>query len=245
MDDIIKRNRETIKPRWLGLYSVESAKRKGLERPKQFLEINNDSQAISLLKEFDNIEKITLSEAIKRRRSLRDYDDEYLSFEEFSYLLWETSRVDEVRSNAVFRTIPTAGATNSMETYVFVNNVEELKTGIYLYLQKDHKLLLIKRTKEIVNEVNDSLLKQLRGAQVAFFFTAVAERIEYKYDFCAHKMIAIEAGHACQNLSLSAEAIGCGACAICAYDQEKVDRLLNVNGEDHFTVYCATVGKKK
>lgn len=57
-------------------------------------------------------------------------------------------------------------------------------------------------------------------------------------------MIAIEAGHACQTLSLAAEAIDSGACAICAYDQEKLDKTLKLDGEEHFTIYCATVGKK-
>lgn len=244
MNDLIKKNRETIKPNWLDLYTVESAKRKGLKRPEQFKEAPENSLVIDLLKRFDGIKQKTLNEVIASRRSLREYSDSYLTFEELSYLLWETSRVDEVRENAVFRTIPTAGATNSQETYIYVDKVEKVKSGIYLYLQKTHQLALIKRDKDLNNQVNDALLRQLRGAQVVFFFTAVPERTEYKYDFCAHKMIAIEAGHACQNLSLSAEIIDCGVCAICAYDQKKVDDVLAIDGDNHFTLYCATVGKK-
>lgn len=245
MSDRIKNNRQAIKPRWLDLYTVESAKRKGLDRPKQFLEAPTESLKFMLETEFPNIEQKTFSEVISSRRSLREYRDTYLSFEELSYLLWETCRVDSFRENAVFRTIPTAGATNSMETYVYVNKVEKLKEGIYLYLQDTHQLALVKRESNLENNVNDSLLKQLRNAQAVFFFTTIPARTEYKYDFCAHKMIAMESGHACQNLSLAAEVIDAGVCAICAYDQEKVDKLLNIDGEEHFTMYCATVGKKK
>jgi SagB-type dehydrogenase family enzyme len=245
MSDRIKNNRQAIRPRWLDLYTLESAKRKGLDRPKQFLEVPEDTLKISLDVEFPNIKQKTLTEVIASRRSLREYRDTYLTFEELSYLLWETCRVDSFRENAVFRTIPTAGATNSMETYVYVNKVEKLKEGIYLYLQDTHQLALIKREKDLLENVNDSLLKQLRNAQAVFFFTTIPARTEYKYDFCAHKMIAIESGHACQNLSLAAEVIDAGVCAICAYDQEKVDKLLDIDGEEHFTMYCATVGKKK
>ncbi len=245
MSDRIKNNRQAIRPRWLDLYTLESAKRKGLDRPMQFLEVPEDTLKISLDVEFPNIKQKTLTEVIASRRSLREYRDTYLTFEELSYLLWETCRVDSFRENAVFRTIPTAGATNSMETYVYVNKVEKLKEGIYLYLQDTHQLALIKREKDLLENVNDSLLKQLRNAQAVFFFTTIPARTEYKYDFCAHKMIAIESGHACQNLSLAAEVIDAGVCAICAYDQEKVDKLLDIDGEEHFTMYCATVGKKK
>lgn len=245
MSERLKNNRQAIKPNWLDLYTVESAKRQGLEKPKQFLSVSDENVKISLDTEFPNINQKTLSDVIKSRRSLREYNDSYFTFEEFSYLVWETCRVDIIRENAVFRTIPTAGATNSMETYVYVNRVEKLKEGIYLYLQDTHQLALIKRDKNLSSLVNDSLLKQLRNAQAVFFFTTVPARTEYKYDFCAHKMIAIEAGHACQNLSLAAEIIDSGVCAICAYDQAKVDAVLGIDGDEQFTIYCATVGKKK
>ena len=56
-------------------------------------------------------------------------------------------------------------------------------------------------------------------------------------------MIALDAGHLCQNLYLASEAIGAGACAIGAYDQVKADALLDVDGEDEFVIYVAPVGK--
>ncbi|MGE4378407.1 MAG: SagB/ThcOx family dehydrogenase [Candidatus Izemoplasmatales bacterium] len=245
MKERLKRNRETIKPNWLELYTLKSAKRQGLSRPNQFIQIKKDVFVYDLEKDFQNIKQKTLNEVIRNRRSLREYEDVTLNFEEFSYLIWETLRLDSFRENAVFRTIPTAGATNSMETYIYINNVENMEKGIYLYLQDRHQLALIKREDNIETLVNEALLRQLRGAQAVFFFTCVPERTEYKYDFCAHKMIAIEAGHACQNLSLAAEVVDSGICAICAYDQSKVDDVLGIDGENQFTIYCATVGKKK
>ena len=58
------------------------------------------------------------------------------------------------------------------------------------------------------------------------------------------EVMAIDAGHVCQNLYLACEAIGAGACAIAAYNQELMDKLIKVDGEDEFVIYLASVGKK-
>ena len=69
--------------------------------------------------------------------------------------------------------------------------------------------------------------------------------MEWRYGHASHKVIAIDAGHVCQNLYLACEAIGAGACAMAAYDQEALDRPLQVDGEDEFAIYLASVGKKQ
>jgi SagB-type dehydrogenase family enzyme len=69
--------------------------------------------------------------------------------------------------------------------------------------------------------------------------------MEWRYEIAAHKVIAIDAGHVCQNLYLACEAIGAGTCAMAAYDQEGIDRLLRIDGYDEFTIYIASVGKKR
>ena len=67
--------------------------------------------------------------------------------------------------------------------------------------------------------------------------------MEWRYDIAAHKVIAIDAGHVCQNLYLATSAIGAGTCAVAAYHQDLMDQLLRVDGKDEFTIYLAPVGK--
>ena len=43
---------------------------------------------------------------------------------------------------------------------------------------------------------------------------------------------------------LACESIKSGTCAIAAYDQDACDSLLDVDGEEEFTIYIAPVGKK-
>ena len=57
------------------------------------------------------------------------------------------------------------------------------------------------------------------------------------------EVIALDAGHVCQNLYLACEAIGAGTCAVAAYHQQKLDELLRLDGRDEFVIYLAPVGK--
>ena len=42
---------------------------------------------------------------------------------------------------------------------------------------------------------------------------------------------------------LACEVIKAGTCAIAAFDQEKMDQLLDIDGNDEFVFYMAPVGK--
>jgi SagB-type dehydrogenase family enzyme len=75
-----------------------------------------------------------------------------------------------------------------------------------------------------------------------FIWTAIPYRMEWRYTLQAKKDILIEAGHVCQNLYLACEAINAGTCGIAAYDQKKIDKLLDIDGKDEMTVYLAPVG---
>jgi SagB-type dehydrogenase family enzyme len=67
--------------------------------------------------------------------------------------------------------------------------------------------------------------------------------MEWRYGLQAAKDILQESGHVCQNLYLACESIRCGTCAIAAYDQDKTDRFLGLDGVDELVVYLAPVGR--
>ncbi len=239
----IKRNRKTIKEDWRELNDIKTDRQLKKERPTMFKQAKKDAKVINLEKEFPNIKQKSFSEVVKNRRSLRKYKNQNLSLEEVTYLLWETSRVDAFKDGVTFRTIPTAGATNSMETYVFINHVEGLDKGLYHYIQDKHQLALLDESHDLADRVNEALNGQLRDAAIVVFLTATPYRTEYKYSYMAHKMIAMEAGHAGQNLSLAAEVIDCGAVCLCAYVQAYCDQLFQI-GEEEFVTYALTIGKR-
>lgn len=176
------------------------------------------------------------------RRSIRKYQDISLSLDELSYIMKLTCHIRKIRPGIAQGVVPTGGARNTLETYIYIRKAEGLKPGIYHYMKDTGNLRLIDET--IKDEtVNEALNHQLRDAAAVVIWTCIPYRSEYKYSFTAHKMIAIEAGHACQNLYLACEAIDYGVVALNAYSQEKLDNLLHV-GDEEFVVYCATLGKK-
>jgi SagB-type dehydrogenase family enzyme len=67
--------------------------------------------------------------------------------------------------------------------------------------------------------------------------------MEWRYAEASYKVIALDAGHVCQNLYLACEAAGCGTCAIAAYDQQYCDEVLGIDGQEEFTIYMAPVSK--
>jgi SagB-type dehydrogenase family enzyme len=198
-------------------------------------------------------------EALRRRRSRREYTEEPLTLEELSFLLWATQGIDPDASQAflnwlvvrdaahatvpvILRTVPSAGTRHPFETYLLVNRVRRLGPGLYRYLSVEHKLLFLRAGAELASQVADAFPPWVLRSAVVFVWTAIPYRSEWRYSIVAHKMIAQESGHVCQNLYLACEAMAAGACAM-TYDQAKVDAVLGVDGTDEFAVYVAPVGK--
>lgn len=189
-----------------------------------------------------------LTKAIEKRRSRRTFKNEPLSMEELSFILWSTQGIREILDlGHALRYVPSAGCRHSFETYLAVFNVKGLKKGIYRYLPLTHQLLFISQPKDLEAKTSAAALGQefAGKAAVTFIWTTIPYRMEWRYGQASYKVIALDAGHACQNLYLACEAIGCGTCAIAAYNQELMDNLLGVDGEDEFTIYAAPVGKTK
>ena len=132
-----------------------------------------------------------------------------------------------------------------METYLCVFNVEGVEESVYRYLPLEHELLLESREPYTSTRLVEATLGQSFAgkAAVVFIWTAVPYRMEWRYGLAAHKVIALDAGHVCQNLYLACQAVGAGTCAVGAYHQQLMDRLVRVDGEDEFVIYLAPVGK--
>lgn len=59
-----------------------------------------------------------------------------------------------------------------------------------------------------------------------------------------YRHLHLGAGHVCQNLYLAAEAIGCGACAVGAFDDDALNSALPLDSDSEFVIYLAAVGKR-
>jgi SagB-type dehydrogenase family enzyme len=222
---------------------------RGLEPPPIEKPFPREARRIDLLPadKFGEIGRMDLSAAIGNRESRRSYRAEPMTLEELSFLLWATQGIKRILDPGhALRTVPSAGCRHAFETYLCVLNVRGLDPGLYRYLPVEHQLLF-EFTEENLNlRIVQAVLGQPYPgkAAVTFVWTAIPYRMEWRYGLAAHKVIAIDAGHVCQNLYLACEAIGAGTCAIAAYDQEGMDKLLRIDGDDESTVYLASVGRR-
>ena len=221
---------------------------RGIDSPPLEKSFPENSSRIDLLprNKWQNISPVDLVSAMENRRSRRKYRSQPLSLEELSFLLWATQGIRrKVDDGTAFRTVPSAGCRHAFETYLCVLNVSGLERGIYRYLPLEEQLLFESHEEDLQEKIVEAALGQtfFGKAPVNFIWSAMPYRMEWRYDIAAHKVIAIDAGHVCQNLYLACEAIGAGTCAVAAYNQDLMDRLLGIDGVEEFAVYMAPVGK--
>jgi len=229
-------------------YLDPSAQSRGRPQPSLELQRYKGGQLIELPgPETLSIKGIDLRQSIEGRKSVRRYSRTPLSLEELSYLLWCTQGVKEViPGSATFRTVPSAGARHALETYLLVNNVDSLKQGLYWYSALRHGLILTDEGDQLADRLVAACLGQRFVAQsgVTFIWTATSYRMTWRYSERGYRYFFLDVGHVCQNLYLAAEAVDCGVCAIAAFSDDAVDELLQLDGEEQFSLYIAAVGKK-
>jgi len=221
---------------------------RGIKPPPAEKPCNPEVNKINLIKPGDwkLIHEVSVEAAIAQRKSTRSYTEDALKFEELSFLLWATQGLRGKRSAIRnFRTVPSAGCRHALETYVVVFRVEGIPKAIYRYLPMSHQLVEFIKHEHLEDLIIRAALGQSFAGKsaVTFIWTTIPARMEWRYGMASYKVIAIDAGHVCQNLYLACEAIGAGTCAIAAYDQEFADSVLGVDGNEEFTIYMASVGK--
>jgi SagB-type dehydrogenase family enzyme len=225
-----------------------SAQNQGLPQPPLELPLGQHEERVKLpVPDELQIPGVELRTVIEERRSLRRYAEKPLTLEELSFLLWCTQGVKEVsRRPATLRNVPSAGARHAFETYLLVNRVDSLTRGLYRFGAIDHVLAVQDLDSSLPEKLTTACLKQsmVSSSAVTFFWVAVAERMEWRYPVRGYRYLHLDAGHICQNLYLSAEAIDCGVCAIAAFDDDLVNEALDLDGNNLFTIYVATVGKR-
>jgi SagB-type dehydrogenase family enzyme len=232
---------------WSERDKVKTDLQKGIPAPPLEKPISPGLALVDLIApEGFHVREKTVFEAIMNRISHRKFTREILSLEELSFLLWSTQGVHGIdESGRTKRTVPSAGSGHPFETYLLVQRVAGLEPGIYRYLPLEHRLCCISKGLIPKNTIIEGFRKQafIAESAVVFVWTVIPYRSEWRYLMVAPKMMALDAGHMCQNLYLACESIGAGTCAIGMYDQELLDALVRVDGKEEFVIYAAPVGK--
>lgn len=163
---------------------------------------------------------------ISKRRSLRSYSDKKLTLSVISRFLWA---VQGISSDQGLRTSPSAGALYPLEIHIVAGEGNGIEPGTYRYIPDEHTLV-----REIPGDVREKLSKaalsqpMIRNAPVSIVISAVYPRITSKYGKRGLMYTHMEAGHAAQNVYLLGVELGIGTCAIGAFEDEEVRKVLKL-----------------
>ncbi len=195
------------------------------------------------LPKFEGEKYIDFIDVLKKRKSIRSYKQKPVELEKLSFLLWASTGIQRKEFGYEFRTAPSAGALYPIETYLIINNVENIKRGIYHYNIENHYLEFLK-SGDFRREISVAALHQyfLSEASVVFIWTAIFERSVWKYKERAYRYIFIDVGHIAENLVLAAVSLNLGTCQIGAFFDDEVNEIIGVDGIEESVIYLSTVG---
>lgn len=161
-----------------------------------------------------------LVEVLAARRSIRAYSSQPLDRMTLGALLWAAQGTTTVDGR---RTAPSAGALYPLEVYAATAD------GLEHYLPDGHRLA------RLDDRDHRRRLAQLAAGQewladapVVLVLVGVETRTAAKYGDRAARYVAIEAGHATQNILLRATDLGLGATPVGAFDDAAVAAELGV-----------------
>lgn len=179
---------------------------------------------------------MSLEATIATRRSVRSYSSYQLSMEEIGQLLWATQGITGEKPSR--RAAPSAGGRHPLELYICK------KDGIWHYRPHDHRLLF-----HLGADVREGLVDAAWGqefvaqAPVVFAMSAVFQRTTSRYgERGGERYVAMDAGHAAQNLLLQAVTLDLGGVSVGAFDDDAVRRVLDLP-EVQDPLYLIPVGR--
>lgn len=179
---------------------------------------------------------MSLEAAIAARRSTRAFSGAPLSSEELGQILWAAQGVTEPTQG--LRASPSAGALFPLVVYAVsaegVSRYEPHGHGVKRVLSGDRRPALAK-----------AALSQpaIGAAPVSVVVVGIVARTRAKYGDRAERFVAMEAGHASQNVLLQATALGLAAAPIGAFDDGAVRAALELDA-GATPYYVIPVGKR-
>ncbi|HOW26006.1 MAG TPA: SagB/ThcOx family dehydrogenase [Bacteroidales bacterium] len=187
--------------------------------------------------------------AINHRRSHRSYMNDALTAEELSQVLWAAYGISKPlqgypQTRGGLRTAPSAGARYPLEIYALVGNVRGIEPGVYRYDSREHKISRVIE-RDIKQELAVAALNQemISEAPACLFYSAVYSRTTDRYgDRGRERYVCMDLGHSAENVYLQAEALHLGTCAIGAFEDEAVRKVMQLPEEEE-PLYIMPIGK--
>lgn len=173
-----------------------------------------------------------LMEALQERSSHREFSSRELSMDHLSGLLWAACGINRPESGK--RTAPSAMNWQDVQVYVF------LKSGIYLYNEAGHKLLLVKEGDHRVAAGSQDFVAT---APVNLIYISDYSRMTKASEDDKEFYSGISTGFISQNVYLYCASENLNTVVRAYVDREALHKLIGLKAEQHVVV-GQTVGYK-
>lgn len=200
--------------------------------------------------------KVSLSQAITNRKSVRFYQEGMMSLKDLSNILYYTTGVSRLSYNTFdfmpeplefkLRNAPSAGGLYPVKLYFYCNNVKGLDKGIYLYYPENHGVLKVKDAEDMIlpTEYADFADIEADKLNLVFFYVYNLLANSRKYGDIGAAFAFIETGEMAQNLQLVATAMGYGACDIGGYNKGKIEKEIEIDGVTKHLIHVTVIGNE-
>ena len=197
----------------------------------------------TLLPEPSRSGAMALEEALARRRSLRTFAPDPISLEQVGQLAWSAQGVTDATTG--YRTAPSAGGTLPIELDLVLHGVPDVADGVYRYLPAEHALQR-RVGGDLRAAVADATLNQgfVGEAPVVLALSVVAARTSPTFGPFTERLLDMEVGHAAQNVSLQAVALGLGTVVVAAFREDDLAAALRL-ADGERPVYLMPVGRPR
>jgi len=190
-----------------------------------------------------SLPKVTLEKALLGRKSARDYHGP-ISIRQLSSLLYFSCGLQRnINKYKLNRFYPSAGARYPLETYVISQYVKGLQNGLYHYYIRSHSL---EKLMEFDTFDHTKYFRQASVGQSAaiILVSAIFNRTTVKYGNRGYRFVMLEAGHLGQNIYLISAALNMGCCAIGGFIENKLDKLVDIDGLHESVIYAFALGNR-
>ena len=135
------------------------------------------------------------------------------------------------------------GVYNRLRFIYIFQAVDSVPVGLYHYHPVDHVLEFLKLGNHgpTLRTVTFDQ-PYMETSAVVFLITGYYERLRWKYGERSYRFLCLDIGFLGENIYLTAEALGLGACAHSGFEQDAIEELLDIDGKDEIALLLLTVG---
>ena len=187
-----------------------------------------------------------LLKILSARKSERSASEVTLSLEILGRILYHSAGLiyrSEDSKNLERRPYPSGGARYPIEIYPIIFQIPSITAGVYHYDILGHQLVrLVDGNYSIKIASWCSKQDWIAKMKYMLVLTAIFPRSTIKYNDRGYRFAFFEAGHIAQNVYLLATYFNLNCCAIGGFQDEEINKLLDIDGENESAIYLLALG---